>query len=51
MDPGVRRDDWRRGRTVCTPPIVIPAEAGIQTRYRFGSINSGSGYGFPPPRE
>ncbi len=51
MDPGVRRDDGTRGRTVCTPRIVIPAEAGIQTRYRLDAITSGSGYGFPPSRE
>ncbi|PAV69801.1 hypothetical protein WR25_08765 [Diploscapter pachys] len=33
------------------PFFVIPAQAGIQTRYRVDSINTGSGYEFPPPRE
>ncbi len=49
MDPGVRRDD--DGGAGHPSQTVIPAEAGIQTRYRFGSISSGNGYGFPPSRE
>ena len=33
------------------PIAVIPAQAGIQTRYRCGSITGVSGSGFPPARE
>ncbi len=33
------------------PTTVIPAEAGIQTRYRHDSSREVSGYGFPPSRE
>jgi hypothetical protein len=36
MDPGVRRDDGGGGDARSKP--VIPAEAGIQTGYPFGSF-------------
>ncbi len=31
--------------------FVIPAQAGIQTRYRCASCRDVRGYGFPPSRE
>jgi hypothetical protein len=45
----VRSDEgWDAG---ATPQVVIPAQAGIQTRYRRRWSRSVSQSGFPPPRE
>ena len=54
MDPGVRRDDELGAcrecigfDAYCLPPIVIPAEAGIQIGWPFGSIAAVRGLWIP----
>jgi hypothetical protein len=42
---------WVRPWSPSAPPIVIPAKAGIQTRYRHASGRHVRGYGFPPSEE